>query len=76
MSDDEHKIARVHGFQVRYDDRTYDGVKHLCDDLQHAEARVFFEHARRHEEAEFEDDYDRQFTLVYEGRQIYSLKRR
>lgn len=38
---------------------------YLRDDLQYEEARVFFEQARYRGEAQFEDDYDGQWTIKY-----------
>lgn len=65
----------VHGFNVTYEDNAYAGITHLRDDLDFAEARVFFDQARIRGSANFEDDEDRQFTLNYRDG-VYTLFRR
>lgn len=65
----------IHGFGVYYEKDAYAGITHLRDDLDFAEARVFFDQARSRGSANFEDDEDRQFTLSYRGG-VYTLLRR
>lgn len=65
----------VHGFPVTYESNAQSGVDHLRDDLSFSEARVFFDQARMRGSAEFEDDEDRQYTLLYQGG-TYTLIRR
>lgn len=69
------KRASVHGFWVSYEDNAYEGLKHLRDDLSRDEAKVYFEQARAKKSAQFEDDYDRQFSILYE-KGSYVLVRR
>ncbi|HEY4523358.1 MAG TPA: hypothetical protein VJK04_00600 [Candidatus Paceibacterota bacterium] len=65
----------LHGYYMNYDEADYDGVKYLRDDLATDEAKVFFMQAYAQGEAQFEDDYDRQFSLKYENSD-YTLYRR
>lgn len=65
----------IHGHSVAYEESAIEGVRHLRDDLSSQEARVFFDQARSRGSAEFEDDADRQFTLVYQNG-AYTLVRR
>ncbi len=65
----------VHSFYVTYEENAVEGVRHLRDDLDFNEARIFFDQARSRGSAEFEDDEDRQYTLFYKGG-IYTLARR
>ena len=64
-------------YRLKYEDQetnvTY-GVQYLQYDLQPEEAKVFFEQAKIKGQAQFEDDYERQFTLKYEyGDDSYTL---
>ena len=68
-------VAAVHGKKVAYEKNAYEGVKYLRDDLDSREAMVFFGAARRAGSAPFEDDDDRQFTLIYKSG-TYTLIRR
>lgn len=65
----------VHGFWVTYEQNAYDGIKYLRDDLKMEETRVFFDQARVRGSAQFEDDHDRQFTVLYHSGN-YTLVRR
>lgn len=68
---------RIHGFWVIFDKKFRDGVRYLRDDLQYKEAKTLFDAARFRGEAEFEDDYDRDWTLIYNrGEGTYTLVRR
>lgn len=66
----------VHGYWVGYDDDSYKGIYYLKTDLDRDEAKVFFEYARREDEAQFEDDKDRDYTLVHTKGKSYQLIRR
>jgi len=57
----------IHGHTVKYDDESKHGMSYLKNDLSGSEGRVFFDEAKRRGFAEFEDDEDRQFTLVYQN---------
>lgn len=68
----------VHGTTVYFKSSDREAIRHLKYDLQSAEAKVFFEYARRHRSsgAEFEDDKDRQFTLKWIKAKSYMIERR
>jgi hypothetical protein len=66
----------VHNFKVKHEQDVEQGIIYLRDDLDAKEARVFFDQARLKKSAEFEDDQDRQFTLVYNGDLTYTLVKR
>jgi len=71
------KKESVHGYLIEFDEEFRDGVRYLRDDLQYEEAKTLFDAARLRGYAEFEDDYDRDWTLTYnrdEG--TYTLIRR
>lgn len=71
------KRTSIHGFWVNYEDNAHEALKRLRDDLSRDEAKVYFEQARLKGSAQFEDDYDRQFTLFYErGSGSFILTRR
>ena len=65
----------IRGRKVIYEKRAAKGIDYLRNDLDSAEARVFFDQARMRGSAPFEDDNDRQFTLIYKS-STYFLKRR
>lgn len=69
------KTTRIRDKTVTYEENAEEGIKYLRDDLQDEEAAVLFEHAERAGEAQFEDDEDRQFTLLYH-KNAYTLVRR
>ncbi|MBI4159904.1 hypothetical protein HY504_01930 [Candidatus Wolfebacteria bacterium] len=69
------KKTTILGFTVSYEDNAREGVRYLRDDLDYRETKVFFDQAKSKGSAEFEDEYDRQFTLVYQ-RGLYVLMRR
>ena len=66
----------VHGTTVYFEDNAKAGVEHLAYDLQFEEAAVFFRHARSRGSTQFEDDQERQFTLIYNPNGTYLIKRR
>lgn len=65
----------IHGFGVAYEENAREGIQYLRDDLDAREASVFFDQARQRGSAEFEDDEDRQYTLIYQNGS-YVLTRR
>lgn len=69
------KTTDVHGISVTYEENVEGGISHLRDDLDYGEAKVFFDQARFKGSAPFEDDEERQYTLVYRGG-VYFLTRR
>jgi hypothetical protein len=66
----------IHGFKTKYEENAKEGMKYLLYDLDREEARVFFDQARLRKRAKFEDDQDRQFTLIYNQDGTYTLLRR
>ncbi len=71
------KKERIHGFWLKFDGGLREGVRYLRDDLQYREAKTLFDAARLQGTAEFEDDYDRDWTLIYNrGKGTYTLVRR
>ena len=68
---------RVYGFWLQYDDDFIEGVRYLRTDLQYEEAKTLFDAARLTGHAFFEDDYDRDWTLLFNrGDGSYSLHKR
>jgi hypothetical protein len=71
------KKEQVHGFWLVFEEELRDGVRYLRDDLQYKEAKTIFDAARLDGTAEFEDDQDRDWTLIYNPRDgTYTLIRR
>lgn len=71
------KKENIHGFPVIFDEKDIDGIRYLRDDLQYNEAKTLFDAARFRGEAQFEDDYDRDWTLKYNSSEgTYTLIRR
>jgi hypothetical protein len=71
------KKEEIHGFWVEFEENLRDGIKYLRDDLQYKEAKTLFDSARLNGWAEFEDDYDRDWSLIYNrDRGTYTLTRR
>ncbi len=69
------KSSTVKGHIVHYEENAYQGIQYLINDLDHREAEVFFSQARMKGYAEFEDDHERQFTLLHQNG-AYTLVRR
>ncbi len=67
--------TEVHIFYIDYKENAIEGIRHLRDDLDFNEAKIFFDQARQKGAAEFEDDEDRQYTLIYKAGN-YTLVRR
>jgi len=65
----------IAGFSVGYEENAAPGIEYLKNDLDQTEARVFFDQARTRGSAAFEDDEDRQFTLICKSN-VYTLVRR
>ncbi|MFH0987353.1 MAG: hypothetical protein V1841_00450 [Patescibacteria group bacterium] len=70
----------IHGFFVEFDPTEKEIIyagRYLRDDLQLTEAKTFFDAARLNGSADFEDDYDRDWTIIYNrGTNVYNLVRR
>lgn len=67
--------TKIHGFTVIYETNASGGVRYLREDLDFNEARVFFDQARMRGSAMFEDDNERQYTLIYQSG-VYTLMKR
>ena len=65
----------IHGHNVTFEENAHDGIRYLRDDLDHAEAQVYFDQAKMNHAAEFEDKYNHQYTLVHEGENYVLLRR-
>ena len=59
------KKEQIHGFWLIFEEELRDGIRHLRDDLQYKEAKTLFDSARLTGVAEFEDDQDRDWSLIY-----------
>ena len=71
------KKEQIHGFWLEFDEELREGVRYLRDDLQHKEAKTLFDATRLRGEAEFEDDQDRDWSLIYNRQDgNYTLIRR
>ncbi len=66
----------IHDYRVRYDSDAKEGAYHLKDHLETAESKVFFEMAKKNKLCQFEDNADRNYTLEYEGNNLFVLTRR
>jgi hypothetical protein len=67
--------TNVHGFNVIYEQNAAEGIVYLRDNLDFNEARVFFDQARAHGSAEFEDNEDRNYTLLYKDYNYILVRR-
>jgi hypothetical protein len=63
----------IYGFIVNYNEECRNGVNYLRNDLQREEAIVFFDQARLKGKAEFEDEMENNYTLVYNRDGTYTL---
>ncbi len=67
-------------YRLKYEDQEsgiVNGVQYLQYDLSSEESKVFFEQAKAAGQAQFEDDYERQFTLIYDyGDNSFTLIKR
>jgi len=70
------KEIYIHGFKVKYEENAKGGIDYLLYDLDREEAKVFFDQARAHKYAKFEDDREGQYTLAYNSDGTYTLIRR
>ena len=59
------KKELIYGFWVIFDEESRNVVNYLRNDLQKNESATLFDAARLRGSAEFEDDQDRDWTLVY-----------
>lgn len=64
------------GQYVKYDDQEKNisyGINYLSYDLSPEEVKVFFNEAKIKGQAQFEDHYNRNFTLMYNSDYTYTL---
>lgn len=67
----------VHDFIVQFDDSFIDGLRYLRDHLSFDEMKTLTDAARLDGSAEFEDNFNRNWTLLYNrGEGTYTLIRR
>ena len=69
----------LNGYYLKYEDSETGinyGLDYLRNKLQPPESVVFFNQARASGQAQFEDDYDRQFTLIYNNDGTFTLLKR
>ena len=71
-------VTRINGRKIYYEDSENgrQGIKHLREDLQDEETEPLFSHARQHGSASFEDDHERQFSVVKKPNGTYELQSR
>ncbi|RJQ14516.1 hypothetical protein C4553_00365 [Candidatus Parcubacteria bacterium] len=65
----------IYSFSVSYEENAQEGARYLKEDLAKEEAMVFFDYAKRNGSAQFEDDDDRQFTLLYQEGSYVIIRR-
>jgi hypothetical protein len=65
------KKEQVYGYWVLFEEEFRNGINYLENDLQVNEAKTIFSAAKLNGSAEFEDDQDRDWTLIY-NRQDYN----
>jgi len=74
---DELKTTILHGYKTRYNEESRRGMEHLLNDLQASEVKPLFEYAKRESSADFEDDNEGQFSILYnKGDFTYTIIRR
>lgn len=56
----------LHDHYLNYDEADYVGIEYLRDQLSEEEVKVFFDQAYEHGKAEFEDNQEHNFSIVYE----------
>lgn len=70
------KYEYIHGIKVEYeseDKHIRDGIQYLDNKIEVNEAKVFFAQSKDKKSAQFEDNENHQFTLLYKGNDIYFL---
>lgn len=71
------KKEGVYSWNVTFDEGDRPGIDYLRTDLQRSESEVFFEQARSKGVVNFEDDQDRDWSLIYNsGDGSFTLLRR
>ncbi len=70
------EMTYIHDYKVEYEPDAKEGIYYLKDKLEPAEAKVFFEMAKKNKSCEFEDKSDRNFTLWHREHNSFILTRR
>lgn len=70
------KEIYIRNFKVGFEEDAINGVRYLLYDLDRDEAKVFFDQARQRKSAEFEDDKEGQYNLLYNPNGSYTLTKR
>ncbi|MCX6760049.1 MAG: hypothetical protein NTW46_01760 [Candidatus Nealsonbacteria bacterium] len=70
------KQIRMHGVIVKYEDDAHEGVNYILKELDHDEAKVFIDEARRRGEAQFEDRNGKNYTLSKNSDGTFDLVKR
>lgn len=65
----------LHDHYLNYNEADYVGIEYLRDQLTEDEVKVFFDQAYEHGKADFEDNQEHRFSIVYEGSD-YTLQAR
>lgn len=63
---DDLKFTTVHGYKTYYNEEVRNGLNHLLVDLDLSEVKPLYDYARMNSAANFEDDHDRQYALIYD----------
>ncbi|QQR50372.1 hypothetical protein IPF86_00410 [Candidatus Nomurabacteria bacterium] len=66
----------IHEHKVEYDTEDAhikSGLTYLLSKIEPLEAKVYFNQAHDKKSAQFEDDDNHQFTLMYKGNYVYIL---
>jgi len=63
----------IHGFWIVWEDVSRPAIDYLRYDLQQGEVKALFDAARLDGTAEFEDDADRDWTILYNRDGTYTI---
>ena len=69
------QTTEIHGHKVEYEDNAREGIIYLKEKLESAESQIFFNQAKAHHSADFEDNHNHNFTLLHHA-DGYTLVRR
>lgn len=70
------KETYLYGYKIKYEDNASEGIYYLQYQLDQEEVAVFFDEARLKGNCPFEDQYGRNYTLVYNSDGTYTLIKR
>jgi hypothetical protein len=63
---DNLKFTTIHGYKTYYNEEVRNGMNRLLVDLDLSEVKPLYDYARMNGSANYEDDYDKQYTLIYD----------